>query len=184
MSGCMILPQSDVYAFGVLLMSLIRKRDMGVKLQKIIHKFVEEDYNNSKLSLAHESFVNHPSFDQYDGDRLSALSMQCLRLNYPMSRPTASDIVKQLSNLFLFTGSRLSADVDAEIGVDIDVDVEATRKPSRTKCTPIFEKLLCCASGKQKEEKQRETTRARIKKCSRKWIKKTKKRVTDELKLN
>ncbi|KAK9691935.1 hypothetical protein RND81_09G230100 [Saponaria officinalis] len=159
MSGSMILPQSDVYAFGVLLMSLICKRDTGVKLQKVIYKFIEADYN-SKSSVAHESFVNQPSFDQYDGDKLSALAMQCLRLDYPMSRPTASDIVKQLSNLFLFTGTRISADVDAD--VDVDVDVEAIGRPSRTKYTRIFEKLLSCASGKKKEEKQREAMRPLI----------------------
>ncbi|KAH9623653.1 hypothetical protein KSS87_005097 [Heliosperma pusillum] len=144
------VPQSDIYAFGVLLMSLVCKCDMSATIQNFLFASEEEEYK-SKYSVAHESFVNQPSFDQHDGHRLSQLAMQCLRLDYPLSRPTASDILEQILSLALFTGTHVSANVDVEAKVPSS-NINK-KKPFPMKYTHILKRLTPCISGKQKERK-------------------------------
>ncbi|XP_021859715.1 probable serine/threonine-protein kinase PBL9 isoform X1 [Spinacia oleracea] len=142
-----VVPQSDIFSFGVLLMSLICKYDVTEVVTRMMARHVEERYK-SKFSLAHESFVNHPLFDEYDGHDLSVLVFKCLGLEYPMTRPTASEIVKQLENLSIFTGTHKTTEVDNDDKVLTRSVVG--RKHTWRKSVTCIKRLFCYSSSNKK----------------------------------
>ncbi|KAH9626129.1 hypothetical protein KSS87_016029 [Heliosperma pusillum] len=146
----MVVPQSDIYAFGALLMSLICKRDMRSVIRSFFHRHVEARYK-SESSLVHGSFVSHPSFDHKDGCKLTALAMACLEKDHLLSRPSASNIVRQLESLSLFSDTLLSSDVKIKV---IDSCAIREKKPSLWNDFRLFIKLSITRE-KHKEQKRR-----------------------------
>ncbi|KAK9673149.1 hypothetical protein RND81_12G149500 [Saponaria officinalis] len=142
----LVVPQSDIFAFGVLLMSLICKKDMVSVIRNFIFKHFEDRYK-SESSLVHESFASHPSFDHNDGLKLTAMAFACLGLDHLLSRPSASDIVEQLQSLSLF--SDISTDVTAKVIDSYYTNNE--RKSSWWKFRRVLRKL----SDKRKEQRER-----------------------------
>ncbi|XP_074311607.1 uncharacterized protein LOC141647362 isoform X2 [Silene latifolia] len=146
----LVVPQSDIYAFGALLMSLICKRDMRSVITSFLYRHVEDRYK-SESSLVHGSFTSHPSFDHKDGCKLTALAMACLEKDNLLSRPSASDIVQQLESLSLFSESLFSTDVKAKV---IDSCSIREKNPSLWNDFRLFIKL-CISRDKLKEWKRR-----------------------------
>uniref|UniRef100_A0A5B7ALJ9 Protein kinase domain-containing protein n=1 Tax=Davidia involucrata TaxID=16924 RepID=A0A5B7ALJ9_DAVIN len=99
--------KSDVFAFGVVLLSLIAKRayteeDRGTCIYG--HRWAEDEYETiesiklSKRSLVHGSLEAEPGFYSTDGAKITRLAMQCVEF-YPVDRPTMNDVVKHLLKL-------------------------------------------------------------------------------------
>ncbi|KAH9626124.1 hypothetical protein KSS87_016024 [Heliosperma pusillum] len=140
------VPLTDIYTFGVLLMSLICKRDMYPVIRDFIYKHVEDEFK-SKSSFVHESFVSHPNFDRGDAHKLLALAMDCRELEYLIRRPTANEIVKQLQSLS-FSDTLFSTDVKAKV---VDARAKIERKPSLWRKLRLFKKMSIARDEHEKQ---------------------------------
>lgn len=97
--------ESDVLAFGVVLLNLITKRpykhpegpflDDWVKMYE--EKIAGSD-DKTKCSLVHASLEADPGFYSKDGPKITRLTMQCVE-NSPRDRPSMRQVVNQMLKL-------------------------------------------------------------------------------------
>ncbi|KNA10432.1 hypothetical protein SOVF_144430 isoform A [Spinacia oleracea] len=144
-TACVQVPHSDIYAFGLLLMSLICKCDMAQTIWELRSK--DRDFK-IKFPHAHESFLKHSSFDQNDGHKLSVLAVECLGQDCIKTRPKATAVVEKLLSLSVISGSHKSTTVDVEAKI-IKPDVN-NKKRSWRKMFSAFKRSSLAASDKKK----------------------------------
>ncbi|CAM8946103.1 unnamed protein product [Rhodiola kirilowii] len=102
----------DVFAYGVVLLSLISKKVVVDKPKKInpepfLYEWAhtkyqkqsaEQIFEGCKFSLVHKSLEAEPLFSMVDGVLLTKLAMQCVDYN-PLKRPTMKQVVGRLRKL-------------------------------------------------------------------------------------
>ncbi|CAL5410867.1 unnamed protein product [Camellia sinensis] len=105
------LDKTDVFCYGVLLLGLISKRVYDLNERErlgddiIVHLWAKRRYKKRKCkSLVHNSLKNDPFFDVRDGVEITKLAMRCVR-DDPKQRPTMSEVVCCLQELFVFLRS-------------------------------------------------------------------------------
>ncbi|KAL4318876.1 hypothetical protein GQ457_18G024000 [Hibiscus cannabinus] len=108
---------NDVFAFGVILLSLISKRVFIVEDHAeqysirsdslLIDEWAEEEHGRRELlygdktSLVHESLELDSDFDSVDGIEVTKLAMQCIEYYDIDERPSTEDVVQRLSELHI-----------------------------------------------------------------------------------
>lgn len=103
-----------MFAFGVVLISLISKRvqtemNRMTSPEPLLHEWAHNEYKKkscesklipSKFSLVHKSLKTQPFFSKGDGIAFTELAMQCVNYN-PKKRPTMKQVFNSLWELFV-----------------------------------------------------------------------------------
>ncbi|OWM91040.1 hypothetical protein CDL15_Pgr023373 [Punica granatum] len=123
-------PWSDIFAFGILVLTLISKRAYDPEEEEFYHElhlhvWAEEQYERrikrvgrnkrcpkySKFSLVHKSLLSSKGFSGRDGFTLTKLAMQCVDNSF-CERPSINEVVDSL--LKLRTVRRHGSDLDID----------------------------------------------------------------------